>query len=52
MDFWVKNDQFLISYVYDHTTGKKNSSRLITEIKSGWAKLVFGWVTAWEYFVL
>ena len=30
----------------------KSSSRLITEIKSGWAKLVLGWVTAWEYFVL
>ena len=30
----------------------KTGSRLITEVKSGWAKLVLGWVTAWEYFVL
>ena len=26
-------------------------SRLITEVKPGRAKLVLGWVTAWEYFV-
>ena len=30
----------------------KTGSRLITEVKSGWAKLVLVWVTAWEYFVL
>ena len=28
------------------------SSRLITEVKQGWAVLVLGWVTAWEYTVL
>ena len=26
MDFWVKNDQFPISYVYDHTTRKNRFS--------------------------
>ena len=89
IDSWVKNEQFPISYVYDHiirknqkdrlylkmstnciyvnkvqkkkkeektkqkkTKKKKTGSRLITEVKSGWAKLVLGWVTAWEYFVL
>ena len=30
----------------------KTGSRPITEVKSGLAKLVLGWVTAWEYFVL
>ncbi len=28
------------------------SSRLITEVKQPWARLVLGWVTAWEYRVL
>ena len=28
------------------------SSRPITEVKQRWAKLVLGWVTAWEYLVL
>ena len=28
------------------------SSCLITEVKQHWAKLVLGWVTAWEYSVL
>lgn len=27
-------------------------SRLITEVKQGWAALVLGWVTAWEHAVL
>ena len=31
---------------------KNTGSRLITEVKSGRAKLVLEWVTAWEYFVL
>ena len=31
---------------------EKTGSRLITEVKSCWAKLVLGWLTAWEYFVL
>ena len=30
----------------------KTGSRLITEVKSGRAKLVLGWLTAGEYFVL
>ena len=33
-------------YHVEHT-----SSRLITEVKQHWAKLVLGWVTAWEYLV-
>ena len=28
------------------------SSRPITEIKQCWARLVLGWVTAWEHWVL
>ena len=31
---------------------EKTGSRLITEVKSGLAKLVLGLVTAWKYFVL
>ena len=31
---------------------ESTSSRLITEVKSHPAKLVLGWVTAWEYLVL
>ena len=31
---------------------ENTGSRLITEVKPGRAKLVLGWVTAWEYFVL
>ena len=31
-------------YHVEHT-----SSRLITEVKQHWVKLVLGWVTAWEY---
>ena len=31
---------------------EKTGSRLITEVKSGWAKSVLGWVSTWEYFVL
>lgn len=27
-------------------------SRLITEVKHGWARLVLAWVTCWEYRVL
>ena len=50
--FLAKNVEFRSSNVYDHTTRKKHGSRLITEVKSGWAKLVLEWVTAWEYFVL
>ena len=50
-----KTDFFLFSFVIkclrpyhvEHT-----SSRLITEVKQHWAKLVLGWVTAWEYLVL
>ncbi len=34
-------------YHLEHT-----SSRPITEVKQGWAVLVLGWVTAWEYTVL
>ena len=34
-------------YHLEHT-----SSRPITEVKQGWAALVLGWVTAWEYAVL
>ena len=48
INFWVKNDRLPVSYVYDHTTRKKVES----EVKSGWAKLVLGWLTAWENFVL
>ena len=32
-----------------HTTLNSTSSRLITEVKQCWARLVLGWVTAWEY---
>ena len=31
---------------------ESTSSRLITEVKQHWAKLVLGWETAWEYLVL
>ena len=31
-----------------HTTLNSTSSRLITEVKQCWARLVLGWVTAWE----
>ena len=34
-------------YHVEHT-----SSRLITEVKQRWARLVLGWVTAWEHRVL
>jgi hypothetical protein len=30
---------------------ESTSSRPITEVKQHWAKLVLGWVTAWEYLV-
>jgi hypothetical protein len=30
---------------------ERTSSRPITEVKQHWAKLVLGWVTAWEYLV-
>ena len=37
----------------DPTCSVENtSSRLITEVKQHWAKLVPGWETAWEYLVL
>ena len=39
--------QCLRPYHLEHT-----SSRLITAVKQGWAVLVLGWVTAWEYTVL
>ena len=35
-----------------HTTLNSTSSRLITEVKQCWARLVLGWVTAWEPRVL
>ena len=47
INFWVKNEQPLRPYHLD-----KTGSRLITEVKSGWAKFVLGWMTAWEYFAL
>ena len=31
---------------------ESTSSRLITEVKPHLARLVLGWVTAWEYLVL
>ena len=31
---------------------ENTGSRPITEVKQGWAALVLGWVTAWEYAVL
>ena len=31
---------------------KKKKKKKITEVKQHWAKLVLGWVTAWEYLVL
>ena len=39
--------QCLRPYHVEHT-----SSRLITEVKQHWVKLVLGWVTAWEYLML
>ena len=30
---------------------ESTGSRPITAVKPGWAKLVLGWETAWEYFV-
>ena len=40
-------DSRLRPYHQDYT-----GSRPITEVKLGWAGLVLGWVTAWEYPVL
>ena len=31
---------------------ENTGSRLITEVKQHWARLVLGWVTAWEHRVL
>ena len=31
---------------------ENTSSRPITEVKQRWARLVLGWVTAWEHWVL
>ena len=31
---------------------ENTSSRPITEVKQRWARLVLGWVTAWEHRVL
>ena len=50
VDYKTRNLE--VSDVYDHTTRKAPVARLITEVKPGRAKLVLGWVTAWEYFVL
>ena len=41
------NNCWIRPYHVEHT-----SSRPITEVKQHWAKLVLGWVTAWEYLVL
>ena len=40
------------SLVSDHTTLKAPVLVPITEVKQRRAKLVLGWVTAWEYLVL
>ena len=50
--FWlIKPFLLLLSclrpYHIEHT-----SSRPITEVKQCWARLVLGWVTAWEHWVL
>ena len=36
-------------YGNDHTTLKGTASRLISEVKQRRARLVLGWVTAWEH---
>ena len=52
MDFWPEflqkdRNKCLRPYLVEHT-----SSRPITEVKQLRARLVLGWVTAWEYRVL
>ena len=44
---WPSSRECLRPYHLETT-----SSRPITEVKQGWAVLVLGWVTAWEYTVL
>ena len=39
-------------FVNVHTTLQSTSSRPITEVKQRWARLVPGWVTAWEHRVM
>ena len=40
------------SYCLQPYNMESTSSRLITEVKPHVARLVLGWVTAWEYLVL
>ncbi|KAL7863279.1 hypothetical protein SRHO_G00122630 [Serrasalmus rhombeus] len=41
-----------IAVAYGHATLRTPPSRLISEAKQGWAWLVLGWETTWEYQVL